>query len=221
LKRVCNEIPNDFKFKHFENFEINFTHFIDAPLTNGTLDIIYNQQAALFFGGTFPGVDKIIVLNHKVDRNRYGLLLIQTKNYSEHFPLSKALEFIYLCNPGLFKQLTKIQSMDIATLLVSVGGNSFDSSVQVSYCEWNQFPSMGTREKTSSDWLCIATSLHALHLPISVKSNLWNMAHVVVRKVPPTLDDAIGNWGQIGLTYFIEQRENARCMNKKPSRIRW
>jgi hypothetical protein len=52
--------------------------------TNGTLDIIYNQQAALFFGGNFPGVDKIIVLNHKEDRNRYGLLLIQTKNYSEY-----------------------------------------------------------------------------------------------------------------------------------------
>jgi hypothetical protein len=59
-----NETVHDFDFKHFEKFEINFTHFVHRELSDSNIELTYSQHAALFYGNYEKGIDLNIVMKY-------------------------------------------------------------------------------------------------------------------------------------------------------------
>lgn len=216
MDAIC---PNSNKcFDHLENYEVNFTHFVQMNSINQytPFEVLYNRRAAVCLGGNNPRFNLLLIFKKKncknTDSDKFIFVLIDSKDYSDDITKglgNKFLDNIVSENYNFIKD-----GKNVIAVVLSVGGSSPVTASITPKCESVQFPrsspvrSCKSTSNNASQRLSIATCLQTFKkLTDAEKLLLWSLSSRSEKFETP--EDASKLSGSISLYQY--EAEYGRC----------
>eukprot|EP01031_Cornospumella_fuschlensis_P023508 gene23508-28514_t len=190
---------------HLNQFTVNCTHFTKTRFSckKDFVAGLYKRRLGVMTQKACKGVDIIIVMKH-VTEDKYGLLLIQVKNYKTCISVS-ALDTLFSSSrvtvdvpstkSGESSSSWLDQNYIVSVVLAAGGAQSYEQDVPIGIqletnaarCQWKSWPARKLISvEQSYSWLCVAADLRACTL--FTKEEKLELAKLA-RSAPNSTDD--------------------------------